>query len=208
MTSRRTDFVRSRLVGDTTVRQQIQRRNRAHAEEVRSRLINREQIIRGETALASAALLEQGKSVVLEGAAGSGKSCVLVQLMQHLEEQDIPHLVIRLDTLESGDQHAQAIGTRLGLPDSPAITLGGFAGSRPSVLVVDQLDAISVVSAPQPGSRGGPSTSYSMKRGRTRTCGSSSPAAPSTSTAIRDCAGSPKIANGSSAYLSGHSTNK
>ena len=140
-------LVRSRLVGDTTVRQQIQRRNRAHAEEVRSRLINREQIIRGETALASAALLEQGKSVVLEGAAGSGKSCVLVQLMQHLEEQDIPHLVIRLDTLESGDQHAQAIGTRLGLPDSPAITLGGFAGSRPSVLVVDQLDAISVVSA-------------------------------------------------------------
>ena len=84
---------------------------------------------------------------MLEGAAGSGKSCVLVQLMQHLEEQDVPHLVIRLDTLESGDQHAQAIGTRLGLPDSPTITLGGFAGSRPSVLVVDQLDAISVVSA-------------------------------------------------------------
>ena len=140
-------LVRSRLVGDATVRQQIQRRNRAHAEEVRSRLINHEEIIRAETALASAALLDQGKSVVLEGAAGSGKSCVLVQLMRHLEIRDVPHLVIRLDTLESGDQYAQAIGTRLGLPDSPTITLGEFAGDQPSVLVVDQLDAISVVSA-------------------------------------------------------------
>ena len=33
------------------------------------------------------------------------------------------------------------------LPESPAITLGEFAGDKPSVLVVDQLDAISVVSA-------------------------------------------------------------
>ena len=140
-------LVRSRLGGDATVRGQIQRRNRAHARDVRSRLINHEQIIRDETALASAALLEQGKSVVLEGAAGSGKSCVLVQLMQHLEVQDVPYLVIRLDTLESGDQHAQAIGTRLGLLNSPTITLGEFAGGQPSVLVVDQLDAISVVSA-------------------------------------------------------------
>ena len=140
-------FMRSRLADDATLRQRILQRNRAHANEVRSRLINREQIIRDEAAIASAALLEQGKSVVLEGAAGSGKSCVLVQLMERFEAQSVPYLVIRLDRLESVDQHAQAIGIRLGLPDSPAITLGEFAGGEPSVLVVDQLDAISVVSA-------------------------------------------------------------
>ncbi len=142
---------RSRLVGDADVRGQIQRRNRSHSEDVRSRLINRDQIIRDEAATALDALLEQRKSVVLEGAAGSGKSCVLVQLMEQLEAENVPYLVVRLDTLESGDQHAQAIGTRLGLPESPTITLGEFAGARPSVLVVDQLDAMSVVSARNQG---------------------------------------------------------
>ena len=84
---------------------------------------------------------------MLEGTAGGGKSCALVQLMEQLEEQDVPCLVIRLDRLVDGDHSAQAIGTRLGLPESPAITLGEFAGSQPSVLLLDQLDAISVVSA-------------------------------------------------------------
>ena len=129
------------------MRDRIQQRNRAHVAEVHALLINRAEIIRDESALASAALLEHGKSVVLEGAAGSGKSCALVQLMERLEEQDVPCLVIRLDRLADGDHSAQAIGTRLGLPESPAITLGEFAGSQTSVLVVDQLDAISVVSA-------------------------------------------------------------
>ena len=58
--------------------------------------------------------------------------------------------MLRLDRLDAGDQRAQAVGTRLGLPESPAITLGEFADDKPSVLVVDQLDAISVVSARNP----------------------------------------------------------
>ena len=140
-------FVRSRLAGDVTVGERIQQHNRAHVKEVHDRLINRAEIIREESRSAVAALLEHGKSVMLEGMAGSGKSCVLAQLMGRLEEQGVPCLVMRLDRLDGGDQHAQAIGTRLGLPKSPAITLGEFAGGRPSVLVVDQLDALSVVSA-------------------------------------------------------------
>ena len=140
-------FLRSRLAGETTVGEQVQKLNRAHLTEVHALLINRAEIIREESAVASAALLEHGKSVMLEGMAGGGKSCVLVQLMERLEEQGVPCLVIRLDRLADGDHSAQAIGTRLGLPKSPAITLGEFAGDRPSVLVVDQLDALGVVSA-------------------------------------------------------------
>ena len=140
-------FVRSRLAGDATVRELIQRLNRAHLAEVHALLINGEAIVRGESAAAATALLENGKSVMLEGTAGGGKSCVLAQLMERLDEQGVPCLVVRLDRLVAGDHSAQAIGTRLGLTESPAITLGRFAGSRPSVLVVDQLDAISVVSA-------------------------------------------------------------
>ena len=139
--------LRSRLAGDTTVWEHIQQLNHSYLEEVEKLLINRKEIIRDESTVAVVALLDQGKSVVIEGMAGSGKSCVLAQLMDRLDDQGTPCLVLRLDRLDGNDQRSLAIGTRLGLPESPAITLGEFAGDQPSVLVVDQLDAISVVSA-------------------------------------------------------------
>ena len=140
-------ILRSLLESDKTVREQIQKLNRSHLKEIQVFLINRKEIVRRESAAAVAALLECGKSVMIEGTAGSGKSCVLAQLMNHFDAQGIPCLVLRLDRLDGSDQRSQAIGTRLGLPKSPAITLGEFAGDKPSVLVVDQLDAISVMSA-------------------------------------------------------------
>ena len=140
-------YPRSRLAGETTVREHIQKLNRSYLKEVQTLFINQEEIVRDESTSAVAALLDQGKSAVIEGMAGSGKSCVLAQLIGRLNKQDIPCLVLRLDRLDSKDQRSQAIGSRLGLPKSPAITLGEFAGDQPSVLVVDQLDAISVVSA-------------------------------------------------------------
>ena len=140
-------YLRSRLKGQRIVWEQIQKLNYSYLKEVEALLINREEIIREESAAAVTALLDQGKSVVIEGMAGSGKSCVLTQLMGRLKDQGVPCLVLRLDRLDGSDQRSQAIGTRLGLPESPAITLGEFADDKPSVLVVDQLDAISVVSA-------------------------------------------------------------
>ena len=140
-------YLQSRLAGDTAVWEHIQQLNRSYLEEVQTLLINRKEIVRDESTAAVTALLERGKSVVIEGMAGSGKSCVLAQLMDRLDDQGTPCLVLRLDRLDGNDQRSLAIGTRLGLPESPAITLGEFAGDQPSVLVVDQLDAISVVSA-------------------------------------------------------------
>ena len=140
-------ILRQTRVGDTIVWDHIQKLNHSHLMEVKALHINREEIGREESAIALAALLERGKSVMIEGTAGSGKSCVLAQLMGCLDDQAIPCLVLRLDQLDDSDRRSQAIGARLGLPESPAITLGKFAGDKPSVLVVDQLDAISVVSA-------------------------------------------------------------
>ena len=139
--------VPSRLAGDAGVSQQIGKLNRAYLQELKALLINGEKIVREETAVGLSALLDDRRSVMLEGTAGSGKSSVLAQLLERLQDQDVPSVVIRLDRLDPGDQHAQAIGTRLGLPDSPVISLGEFAAGRPSVLLVDQLDAISLVSA-------------------------------------------------------------
>ena len=139
----------SQLAGDSTARQRMQQLNRLYLSEVNRLLINRVEINRQESAAAYAALLENGKSVMLEGMAGGGKSCVLAQVITQLAARNVPSLVIRLDRLTGDDQSAQAIGTRRELPDSPTITLGGFAGDRPSVLCIDQLDALSFVSARQ-----------------------------------------------------------
>ena len=139
----------SRLAGDSTAGQGIQKLNRLYLDEVNTLLINRTGIDRQETEAACIELLDRGKSVMLEGTAGGGKSSVLAQVITQLASRDVPSLVIRLDRLTEADHSAQAIGTRRGLPDSPTITLGEFAGDRPSVLCIDQLDALSFVSARQ-----------------------------------------------------------
>ena len=142
-------IVRLRLTHEPTVGERIQRLNRAYLHEVNALLINHAMIVRSESVAACTALLDDGRSVTLEGTAGGGKSCVLAQVLSQLDDRDVPFLVIRLDRLTEADVSAQAIGVNRGLPDSPTITLGEFAGDRPSVLCLDQLDALSLVSARQ-----------------------------------------------------------
>ena len=142
-------IVPSQLADDSTASQQLQKLNRSYLSEVNRFLINQAEINRRESKAAYRVLLEEGKSVMLEATAGGGKSCVLAQIVNRLNDHDIPTLVIRLDRLTEADNSAQAIGTMRGLPDSPTITLGEFAGNQPSVLCLDQLDALSIVSARQ-----------------------------------------------------------
>ena len=143
------NFRPSHLTGNVSVGQQMRYLNRRYLKEVNRLLINKAAISRRETASAYETLLEGGKSVMLEGVAGGGKSCVLAQVVKRLEDDGVPSLVIRLDRLNEGDYSTQAVGTRRGLPESPAITLGEFAGERKSVLCIDQLDALSIVSGRQ-----------------------------------------------------------
>ena len=137
----------ARIVGDESVQHQINKLNQTYLGEVKQLLINQSEITRKETADACEALLDEEKHVMLEGIAGVGKSCVLTQVIEKLNDSGSPHLVIRLDRLTEDDLSAQTIGTKRRLPDSPAITLGEYAGDEPSFLFIDQLDALSVVSA-------------------------------------------------------------
>lgn len=138
--------LRSQLRGDDAIGQVIQETTRSCVAEVEALLINRSEIVRKESATVLAALLDDSSHVMLEGSAGSGKSCVLAQVLKQLDAQRIPTLAIRLDQLTRDDFSTQTIGTRRGLPDSPAITLGEFAGDQPSVLCLDQIDALSLIS--------------------------------------------------------------
>ena len=143
------EVIRSHLAGDMRIGQRLQALNGAYIAELSALLINRTDIVRHESATVTTALLERGKHVMLEGLAGSGKSCILAQVLKQLDARDVPSLVLRLDQLTSEDQSARAIGTRRELPDSPAITLGEFAGAQPSVLCIDQIDSLSLVSGRQ-----------------------------------------------------------
>jgi hypothetical protein len=105
------------------------------------------EIPRTESRLVLEAVLPRHRkqNVVITGAAGGGKSSVVLQVIRELEDRHIPYLALRVDSLERVSS-AKSIGSQLELPDSPAYVLGGYAKDRPSVLILDQLDAVSLAS--------------------------------------------------------------
>lgn len=79
--------------------------------------------------------------VCLLGKAGQGKSGVLYELKELLNERNIPYLPIRLDR-QYPTQNIENFGKACGLPSSPGVCLKSLAGERKAVLILDQLDAI------------------------------------------------------------------
>ncbi len=93
--------------------------------------------------------LDRGHRVLLAGAAGAGKSVVTAQTVTRARDRGWPALVLSADRLADVTTTAQ-LGADLGLPDSPAVVLAGVAAGRDALLVIDQLDAVSVVSGRHP----------------------------------------------------------
>lgn len=89
------------------------------------------------------------QAVLLSGQAGIGKSVALGQVLCRIREKGYPHLYFRIDRLEP-EQLPERIGRQLNLPGSPVEVLAAIADGRTCVLVVDQLDAVSMVSGRNP----------------------------------------------------------
>jgi hypothetical protein len=89
------------------------------------------------------------RGALLVAPGGFGKSCVLAQCLKRLEANGTPYLCLRMDAVEPCHTSRQ-LGAQLDLPASPAVVLDGIANNRPSILVVDQLDAMSLVSGRNP----------------------------------------------------------
>jgi ATPase family associated with various cellular activities (AAA) len=84
--------------------------------------------------------------ILLTGVAGSGKSGVIRELIGKLVGAGIPHLALRIDHyLDCTTPNAlgKAVTDR---EESPAATLKGIATDKLSVLIIDQVDAVSEVS--------------------------------------------------------------
>ncbi len=105
-------------------------------------VIAREEVDQLEAAVAK----QHVDAIVLHGSAGRGKSGVLYQLCQSLDESETPYLAVRLDRKTPVDNPI-AFGHKLGLRDSPVNSLCAVAGDRHCVLILDQLDALRWTSA-------------------------------------------------------------
>ena len=90
-----------------------------------------------------------GQDLLITGAAGSGKSGCLLEIVEGLIEKGVPVLAFRLDRMQPV-QTTAALGTEMGLPESPALVLARAFPGRKVVLTVDQIDFVSTTSGRHP----------------------------------------------------------
>jgi hypothetical protein len=102
------------------------------------------------TEIISNLLSTHASHILVSAPAGGGKSGLLVQVIEDLERNGIPFLAVRLDRLDPTLRTTAQIGGKLDLPGSPVSLLGAIAQGRRSALILDQLDAVSLISGKNP----------------------------------------------------------
>jgi len=83
---------------------------------------------------------------ILSGVAGSGKSGAIREVITLLRTSEIPVLSFRVDQFLDKNTSIEIGSSLLNRNESPASTLKGIAPNSNSVLIIDQLDAVSEVS--------------------------------------------------------------
>ena len=89
------------------------------------------------------------RTVMVSGRAGVGKTAVISQTVQRIQDRDWPMLALRVDHLQPSPTPSE-LGSSLGLPASPVSVLAGIADGRDCLLVIDQVDAVSQASGRNP----------------------------------------------------------
>ena len=138
-------FTEQPLAASAQVRGRIDERNDAYTRRVGRTLINDAHIRRSQATAIVKELTTGEQSLLLAGSAGEGKTCIMAQVIEELDEADTPYLVLSMDALDDVISSTD-LGDRMGLPASPAIVLGQMSAGRRAVLCIDQLDALSLVS--------------------------------------------------------------
>jgi hypothetical protein len=142
-----------RLTYDDNVRAHLHRTVERHQRRIERTSPSFGLLQRPETDQILASLLDADgpQVVIVDGAAGLGKSSLVAQVAAHLETDGWFVAGARMD-LSTSTLTSSQLGARMDLDDSPAVLLGGVAGGAPALLVIDQLDAISVFSGRMPES--------------------------------------------------------
>ena len=138
-------FSEQPLARSPQVRAAIRDRNDAYLRRSQKTLINGAHVPRSQAAAIAEKLTTGEHSLLVAGSAGEGKTCLLAQVVGHLQDAGVPLLALSMDELE-GVFSSAVLGHGMDLPTSPATVLGQFSAGRRAVLCIDQLDAISFVS--------------------------------------------------------------
>lgn len=146
-------FRRRLLVGDQTAENKLHRtvtrhQLRAETTQPQSGLVQRAD---SDDLIAALTAADGPQLIILDGKAGSGKSAVATDVATKLEASGWFVAIARMDSsvaISTSDQ----IGVEMGLPESPAVLISGVAGESRALLVIDQLDAVSIFSGRIPNS--------------------------------------------------------
>ena len=85
--------------------------------------------------------IENEKSTIISGSAGSGKSGCTEAILNYCEERKLPHIAIKLDQ-RIPHKNCEIWGQGLGLPNSIAHSLHCVSRNENAVIILDQLDAL------------------------------------------------------------------
>ncbi|MFC4410069.1 hypothetical protein ACFOZY_06410 [Chungangia koreensis] len=85
--------------------------------------------------------IDSGKSLIIHGRAGRGKSGCTVDIINYCEENVIPYLAIKLDK-RIPSKTAEKWGEDLGLPASITHCIHSVSKNQRAVIILDQLDAL------------------------------------------------------------------
>ena len=140
-------FGRRQWHKDPHVLEAVREANQRYLNFLREQAIDRTVLPRQETRKVHDLLEESSEKagVLLTGEAGIGKSGVMLQVVEELLGAGTPVVALRADRLEF-TQLPEKIGEQIGLPGSPADVLTAVAQGGFCVLVIDQLDALSLAS--------------------------------------------------------------
>ena len=107
-----------------------------------------EQITRTEASnvLAELQAVDGPSLTLLTGEAGSGKSGVVRQVMTGLTASSVPHLAFRIDRCLTCRTRNGVGSVVLDRDESPVSALENLAEGSTSILIIDQIDAVSEVS--------------------------------------------------------------
>ena len=140
-------FKRHHWDNDPHVLRAVEKANKRYLNLLRDQAIDRTVLPRQEvqTILDHLQNSCENTGVWVTGEAGIGKSGVMLQVVEKLLDTGTPVVAFRADRLEF-TQLPDRVGEQIGLPGSPANVLAAIAKERHCVLVIDQLDALSIAS--------------------------------------------------------------
>lgn len=92
---------------------------------------------------------QRKNSVLVSGKSGIGKTSVISQTILEVEKRGWPILALRADSLAAAST-PNDLGTSLGLTKSPVDALADMSGGEGCLLVIDQIDALSLASRKRP----------------------------------------------------------